>query len=287
MSNKNRFYTKIVSPNFELKYNTSINEIETKMIKLIRYSNPNKEYKTLFVWPEGIFTGYSFEEIYKFKDLINQNFSNNHLILFGINTVDQVNGNYFNSLIIINNKFEIIGKYNKTKLVPFGEFLPYETFFNKFGLKKITQGYGSFSKGRDQGNIIISDLNILPLICYEIIFPELVQNSDEKTNLIVNISEDGWFGDSIGPHQHFAKSIFRAVENNVFLVRSANKGISVILNNKGQIVRRLNTGETGSIEMNIPLIKSQFKNKNDLIFFILLFTYLVIFFSYRNKNNGK
>ena len=88
-------------------------------------------------------------------------------------------------------------------------------------------------------------------------------------------------------HQHFAKSIFRAVENNVFLVRSANKGISVILNNKGQIVRRLNTGETGSIEMNIPLIKSQFKNKNDLIFFILLFTYLVIFFSYRNKNNGK
>ena len=287
MSNKNRFYTKIVSPNFELKYNTSINEIETKMIKLIRYSNPNKEYKTLFVWPEGIFTGYSFEEIYKFKDLINQNFSNNHLILFGINTVDQVNGNYFNSLIIINNKFEIISKYNKTKLVPFGEFLPYETFFNKFGLKKITQGYGSFSKGRDQGNIIISDLNILPLICYEIIFPELVQNSDEKTNLIVNISEDGWFGDSIGPHQHFAKSIFRAVENNVFLVRSANKGISVILNNKGQIVRRLNTGETGSIEMNIPLIKSQFKNKNDLIFFILLFTYLVIFFSYRNKNNGK
>ena len=287
LSNKNRFYTKIVSPNFELKYNTSINEIETKIIKLIRYSNPNKEYKTLFVWPEGIFTGYSFEEIYKFKDLINQNFSNNHLILFGINTVDQVNGNYFNSLIIINNKFEIISKYNKTKLVPFGEFLPYETFFNKFGLKKITQGYGSFSKGRDQGNIIISDLNILPLICYEIIFPELVQNSDEKTNLIVNISEDGWFGDSIGPHQHFAKSIFRAVENNVFLVRSANKGISVILNNKGQIVRRLNTGETGSIEMNIPLIKSQFKNKNDLIFFILLFTYLVIFFSYRNKNNGK
>ncbi len=287
LSNKNKFYTKIISPNFELKYNTSINEVETKMTKLIRYSNPKKDSKTLFIWPEGIFTGYSFDEIYKFKDLINRNFSNNHLILFGVNTIDEVSGNYFNSLVIVNNKFEILSKYNKTKLVPFGEFLPYERFLNQFGLKKITQGYGSFSKGEDQGNITISDLNILPLICYEIIFPELVQNSDKKTNLIVNISEDGWFGNSIGPYQHFAKSIFRAVENNVFLVRSANKGVSVILNNKGQIVRKLDVAETGSIEMNIPLIKSQFKNKNDLIFFTLLFTYLIIFLSYRNKNNGK
>ena len=126
-------------------------------------------------------------------------------------------------------------------------FYPLNFFFSKFGLKKITQGYQSFSSGSKREIINIYNKNFLPLICYEIIFPELVQNSDEKTNLIVNISEDGWFGDSIGPHQHFAKSIFRAVENNVFLVRSANKGISVILNNKGQIVRRLNTGETGSI----------------------------------------
>jgi len=122
------------------------------------------------------------------------------------------------------------------------------------------------------------------MICYEVIFPELIQKSDYKTNLIVNISEDGWFGNSIGPQQHFAKAIFRAVENNSFLVRSANKGISAIISNKGQIIKKLNVNEAGNIEMEVPLIISEYKNKNDLIFFILLFTYLIIFLIFKNKN---
>ena len=150
-------------------------------------------------------------------------------------------------------------------------------------MKKITEGHGSFSKGKKQKNIILNDVNILPLICYEIIFPELTQQASSNTNLIVNISEDGWFGDSIGPHQHFAKAIFRSIENDSFLVRSANKGISAIINNKGEIIKTLNTYETGSIEMDIPLLQSEYKNKNDLIFFILLFTYLSIFLIFKNK----
>ena len=190
-------------------------------------------------------------------------------------------------MIVINNEFEILSKYNKTKLVPFGEFLPFEKYLNKIGLKKITQGHGSFLKGQKQNNILIDDLKILPLICYEIIFPELIQKTDGKSNLIINISEDGWFGNSIGPHQHFAKAIFRAIENNTYLIRSANQGVSAIINNKGEIVKKLNTNETGNIELNVPLIKSEYKNKNDLIFFILLFTYLFIFIIFRNKINAK
>ena len=124
----------------------------------------------------------------------------------------------------------------------------------------------------------------MPLICYEIIFTDLIQKSKTETNLIINISEDGWFGDTIGPSQHFAKSIFRAIENNTFLVRSANKGISAIIDNKGNIVKQLNRNEAGNIEFEIPLIKSN-KNKNDLIFFILLITYL--FVSLINKKNDK
>ena len=109
--------------------------------------------------------------------------------------------------------------------------------------------------------------------------------SDKNTNLIINISEDGWFGESIGPHQHFAKGIFRAIEQNSFLIRSANKGISAIIDNKGTIVKRLNSKEAGVIELEVPLIESEKKNKNDLIFFILLITYIFIFYNYK-KNNG-
>ena len=287
ISKSEKIYTKVISPNFELKYNSSIKEIEKKLKNLIRYSDPDPKKETLFIWPEGVFTGYNYSEIYQFRNLINNSFKENHLILFGINTLDRRTGEYFNSLVIVNNEFKILHQYNKRKLVPFGEFLPFEKILNRFNLKKITQGYGSFSKGKTQQNISINKLNILPLICYEIIFTELTQKASLNTNLIVNISEDGWFGNSIGPHQHFAKAIFRSIENNSFLVRSANKGISAIINNKGEIVKKLNTFETGTVEMDIPLLKSEYKNKNDLIFFILLFTYLIIFLIFKKKINAK
>ena len=208
--------------------------------------------------------------------MFSSNFTKEHHIIFGINKLDKNTGLFYNSLILVNNELKIIQQYNKQNLVPFGEFVPFESFFNKFGLKKITEGQGSFQKGIRQKNIILDELNILPLICYEVIFTRFVQNASPDTNLIVNISEDGWFGDSIGPNQHYAKSIFRAIENGTFFLRSANKGISAIIDNKGKSVKQLNRNEAGNIEFKVPLIKSK-KNKNDLIFFILLITYLLIF----------
>tara|TARA_B100000767_G_scaffold273378_1_gene303298 strand:- start:2722 stop:4281 length:1560 start_codon:yes stop_codon:yes gene_type:complete len=292
--NKNKNYlktvnekinVKIISPNFKLQYGLSLNQIEDRLRNLIKYSEPNSNKKTLFIWPEGVFSGYSYNEILIFKDLINKKFSKNHYIVFGINKLEPTTDSYYNSLLIINNELEIIQQYNKQKLVPFGEFLPFENLLNKFGLKKITEGHGSFKKGIKQSTIKIDQLNILPLICYEIIFTKFVQEADLNTNLIINISEDGWFGDTIGPNQHYAKSIFRAIEKGTFLLRSANKGISVILDNKGKSIKKLNRNEAGNIEMEVPLIKSN-NNKNDLIFFILLITYLVIF-NLKNKKYEK
>ena len=189
-------------------------------------------------------------------------------------------------MLVVNNELQIIGQYNKQKLVPFGEFLPFEKTLKKFGLKKITEGHESFQKGNNQNNIKIDQMNILTLICYEVIFTNLVQNNDSSTNLIVNISEDGWFGDSIGPKQHFAKSTFRAIENGTFFLRSANKGISAIIDNKGKTLKKLEINESGNIEFEVPLIKSN-NNKNDLIFFVLLITYWLNFLFYKNKKYGK
>ena len=147
--------------------------------------------------------------------------------------------NIFNSFVMINNEFEILYQYNKRKLVPFGEFLPFESLIKKIGFKTITRGYSSFTPGKNLKTLDIDNYKILPLICYEIIFPELIQKID-KTNLIINLSEDAWFGKSIGPYQHFSKSVFRAVENNSYLIRATNQGISAFINHKGQVVKFLN-----------------------------------------------
>ncbi len=281
-SNKETANVKIISPNFDMRYLQTDEEIEETIKKIIRYSEPNAEKETIFVLPEGVFAGVYFEDLKKFSKIFNKNFSKNHLIIFGVNTNDISSEKFYNSLVVVNNNLEIIYKYNKKKLVPFGEFLPFNNIFEKFGLKKITYGYGSFSKGNSQENFEFKNINLLPLICYEIIFPSLSQSSNLKTNLILNVSEDAWFGNSIGPHQHFTKAIFRSIENNTYLIRSANKGISAFINNNGNVVKFIKSNEAGNIELEVPLLKVYSKNRNDLIFFILLITY-TIFFSIMRK----
>jgi apolipoprotein N-acyltransferase len=271
-NSENSIYIKIISPSFDLKYNLSNIDLSENISNLVKYSDPQKNKKTLFVWPEGVFTGFNFQEIKQYKSLFEEAFSENHLILFGSNTIQKnlSKDEMFNSLVITNNKLDVVYQYNKIKLVPFGEFLPFENILNKIGIKKITEGYGSFSSGSNSNIFILKNLKILPLICYEIIFPELSQT---EKNLIINISEDAWFGNTIGPNQHFAKAIFRAIENNVYLARSANKGFSAFIDNKGIVKKILRPEEKGAIELNVPIINNvQKKYKFDLIFFVLLFT---------------
>ena len=119
---------------------------------------------------------------------------------------------------------------------------------------------------------------ILPLICYEIIYPAQIKEKNQFPDLVVNISEDAWFGQSIGPHQHFTKAIYRAIEEGVFIARSANKGISAFINPNGKVIKSLNTGEPGNIELNFPYffkptLFSKYENK---IFFLIILLYIFL-----------
>ena len=255
--------------------------------KLIKYSEPDKKKKTIFVWPEGIFLSESFDKNKKIKSLFKENFSQNHLIILGANTSENYNSQktYFNSMILLDNNFNIISKYDKKKLVPFGEFLPFEKILKSMGLKKITPGYSSFSQGSGEPIINLkfnSDtINILSLICYEIIFPSIIEKY-KNFDLVINISEDAWFGKSIGPHQHFAKAIFRSIESGTYTIRSANKGISAFISPEGKILKSLQPEEIGNIELSVPLVKKTKKqSKKDLIFLLLLITYISTFFVLR------
>ena len=168
---------KIISPNFSLKdYATKSEESQIK--RLIKISDPEKDKKTLFIWPEGIFYQSYLQDIKKYQDLFKDKFSENHLIILGINNFtnlnDTNNRKYFNSLIVLNHQLEILSLYNKINLVPFGEFLPFEKTLSKLGFKKITPGYSSFSSGDIRATINLgkkfNEKLILPLICYEIIY---------------------------------------------------------------------------------------------------------------------
>ncbi len=189
-------------------------------------------------------------------------------------------------MILIDNNLNILSQYDKKKLVPFGEFLPLESFLNSIGMKKITPGYTSFSRGKGETilkfNFDEITLKLLPLICYEIIFPNLISDKKNEYNFIINISEDAWFGESIGPHQHFAKAIFRSIESRKFVIRSANKGKSVFVDPYGKIIKELEPTETGNIELELPILESSEKQyKKSLIFYSLLITYVFTFFVLR------
>ncbi|HIF62301.1 MAG TPA: apolipoprotein N-acyltransferase [Candidatus Pelagibacter sp.] len=279
---------KIISPNFSLKDYYEKSEL-SQIERLIKISNPEKNKKTLFIWPEGVFSKSYLKDINKYKNLFEKEFSENHLIIVGVNSLvnsqEPDNFKYFNSLVILNNKMEILSSYNKVNLVPFGEFLPFEKYLSNFGFKKITSGYNSFSPGKERQLIslqnVINKKSILPLICYEIIYSGNIKIHNQFPDLVVNISEDAWFGESIGPMQHFAKAIYRSIEEGVFIARSANKGISALINPNGKIIKSLNTREPGNIEHNFPYFyeSTLFSKYSNKIFFliILLYIFLAIF----------
>jgi apolipoprotein N-acyltransferase len=130
-------------------------------------------------------------------------------------------------------------------------------------------------------------LKILPLICYEIIYIGNIKSKDQLPDLVINISEDGWFGNSTGPYQHFKKAIYRSIEEGVFIARSANNGISALINPKGQVLESIKVNDIGNIIHSIPIashktIFSKFGNK--IYFFIILLYILIIFFLKKQKN---
>jgi len=259
---------------------------------LLKISNPNESEKTIFIWPEGIIPDTSQRELIEYKWLFDKKFNKNHLLALGIHSQSINNGfiDYYNSFSIYDHKLNLLDSYNKINLVPFGEFLPLENIFKHIGLRSITNNYQSFSSGNQRNIVKIKkenfSLKFLPLICYEIIYSgRIYENSD--FDLIINISEDGWFGQSIGAKQHFIHSIFRAIESGKYVLRSANNGIAAIVNPLGIVEQQVNFGQSGYIDFNEsrkiqPTVFSKYGNK---IFGLLILLYIFLIFSFNKFKN--
>ena len=284
------FKIKIISPKISIDRFFEPNNEHIIIDELIELSNPDIFQRTIFIFPEGALAGVNLDTLKNFKKKFSKKFSDKHTIIMGINTHKKKDNSIkiYNSMVVLDHKLNLLHEYNKNKLVPFGEFLPFEKFLKKIGLKKITRGYQSFSPEKKRELIFIDDknFNFIPLICYEIIYSGKITSKFNDANFIINISEDGWFGNSIGPHQHFSHSIFRAIEEGKNIIRSANNGISAYIDSNGIILTKLESTQKGVIEINNykKLDKTFFSKFGNKIFFYFILIYIsLLFFIYKRK----
>lgn len=180
----------------------------------------------------------------------------------------------FNSILAFDDAATLKAQFDKIHLVPFGEYLPAEKMLTAFGLKKLTAGRGAFASGRFPRPLLtVAGLPpIAALVCYEVLFPQEIVQSGDRPGLLLNVTNDGWFGNSTGPRQHFHQSRVRAVEQGAPLVRAANNGISAVVDSHGRIIAELGMNVRGVIDSGLPKASAQppYARYGDLIFAGLL-----------------
>lgn len=167
--------------------------------------------------------------------------------------VDRVHPAVFNSIYAIGPDGAVLGFYDKVHLVPFGEYLPFERVLDALGLQDLTEMQGGFRAGDRRRLLAIPGAPpALPLICYEIIFGGDAAPPGPRAGWIVNVTNDGWFGISTGPYQHFQQARVRAIEEGLPLARAANTGISAVVDPLGRVVRSLPLGRAGILDAPLP-----------------------------------
>ena len=178
-------------------------------------------------------------------------FINNHFSPYNKFQLD-----FLKNTLTLNTKIKVhnIHLYDKNKLVPFGEYIPFGkilTKFKMFGLA--TDGLVGFSKGESKNFISTEKFgSLLILICYEAIFPGESKNPENKASWLIHITNDAWFGGLSGPYQHLTLARMRAIEQGLPMARSANTGISAIIDPYGRIISQIGMGREGYLDGFIP-----------------------------------
>lgn len=168
-------------------------------------------------------------------------------------TVPRRESRYYNSILAIDPRGRVTDYSDKVHLVPFGEYLPFERWLRSLGLQEVVEMPGGFTPARARHAInVMEGQTFLPLICYEAIFPGELGYTGRKPTAIVNVTNDAWYGDTPGPHQHFRQAQVRSVEQGLPLVRAANNGVSAIVDAYGRITEELPLDAVGVIDAYLP-----------------------------------
>ena len=239
------------------------NDIQLKYIDFLN----QKISSNLIIFPETILPYNLTKNNPLYKKM--KNFTNkDKIIVTGLFTGK--NDKFFNSMVFFSEDIKI---YNKRKLVPFGEYTPWYNNFIELA-EALDIPLSNLNHGRDnQKNIYFKDTKLIPVICFESTFSNLV-NSDDDKELIINISNDSWFGNTLAPYQHLQISQVRALEFNRFILRATNTGISAVINNNGRVVDYIPNNTEGTITGNVPInnslsIYAQYGDKSILMLLFL------------------
>lgn len=189
--------------------------------------------KDLLLWPESAIPNY-YQRAQEFlSPLAEQTRQAGSALVTGIPWRPEGSAVYYNSIVAMGAGS---GVYHKQRLVPFGEYVPLESWLRGL-IEFFNLPMSAFSPGEDnQAPLLVKSFRISPFICYEIVYPELVRHYASQADLMLTISNDSWFGRSIGPLQHLQMARMRALENGRYLVRGTNNGVSAIINEQGKVV---------------------------------------------------
>ena len=241
----------------------------------------------IVIWPEtSLYLPYNAEseELGKMKTAAGQS-----TLIFGALKIDQ--NNFLKNSLIIENGNQDTVFYDKAKLVPFGEYLPFIDLKSYFKISERSNLFGwGFKRGNGSELLRLSNgLKFVPLICYEAIFPNFLKPSVKNADFILQITNDAWFGKSIGPQQHLAQLRIRAIEYGLPVIRVANTGISAIIDANGKVVESLSVNKSGYLDSFIPSRKQStvYGLFGDLVFLSLILLAMAVAFIIKKFINQK
>jgi apolipoprotein N-acyltransferase len=192
----------------------------------------------------------------------------------------------YNSAYLVTPDGDIAARNDKVHLVPFGEYVPLKKWLPF--INHLVAQVGEFKSGKKGDTLKWAPADIGVLICYEIIFPELASELvANNAGLLVNITNDAWFGKTSAPYQHFSMAVFRAVENRRSLIRAANTGISGFIDPSGRVLNQSELFEKVTMTCSVPVIKNQttFYNRHGNL--LVLSCFIVLAFIIIIKSAGQ
>jgi len=254
---------RIMQPNLQqdVKFNYGAkNEVMRRYVELSeRVTGPDAGLGdvTVLVWPESAFPFFLTREPDALAAIAKMLPATTVLITGAARAAEPVPGvqglRAYNSIYVIDHDGSILSIYDKLHLVPFGEYLPFQNFLERLGLMQLTKVQGGFLAGDRRRRIAVPPAPpMLPLLCYEVIFPGEAVPRGERPGWLLNLTNDAWFGISSGPYQHLQQARVRAIEEGLPLVRAANSGISAVIDPLGRIVRSLPLGSEGVLDIALP-----------------------------------